>query len=142
MINFNVKENMFHQPPMLLVDNILEESANSGKASFLIKKDCIFLDSERTVLRAALIEMAAQALSAVDAYQRKRDKKPSLKGFLVGVKNFKFYGDAKENDTVICAIDKCDELAGMHIVKALIYANGLAIARGELRIFEIADGKP
>ncbi|MDR2427024.1 MAG: hypothetical protein LBD46_07620 [Endomicrobium sp.] len=137
--DFDAAEVMIHKPPMLLVDHILEESKNSGKVSFSIKKDFIFLDEKGFVLRTALIEMAAQALAAVDGYQKKHDKKPFLKGFLVSVKNFKFYNDAKENDIVICMIDKIDEFASLHMVKAGILVNDTLIAEGELRIFEITD---
>ncbi|MDR1195073.1 MAG: hypothetical protein LBL00_01180 [Endomicrobium sp.] len=137
--DFDVTKVMFHRQPMLLVDRILEENGNSGKASFLIKKDCIFLDENGFVLRPALIEMAAQALAAVDGYQKRREKKSSLQGFLVSVKNFEFYSDAKENDLVICAIEKIDEFANMHMVKVKTFVNDTLIAEGELRIFEITD---
>ena len=134
---FNVKDYMIHKPPMLLVDKVLEESAAEAKTSFKIKDDCIFLDENNILAKSVLIEVAAQSFAVADIYQRTRDGRVLAKGFLVSVRDFKFYGDAKLGDEIICDIKKTNELAGVHIIEAKVFAGTFSIAEGELRIFEL-----
>ncbi|MDR0486060.1 MAG: hypothetical protein LBH29_04965 [Elusimicrobiota bacterium] len=136
--SFNLSENMFHKAPMLLVDKILEENTESGRASFKILNDSIFIDKDGYFSRAALIDFAAQSLAAVDIFQKQRDALKIKKGFLASVKNFSFYKDAKAGDTLLSFINRTDNLAGIHIVCAEIFKNSWEnlIAKGEIRIYE------
>ncbi|MCL2389896.1 MAG: hypothetical protein FWD54_03235 [Endomicrobia bacterium] len=139
MTEFNVKENMFHKPPMLLVDEVLEESADKGKTSFEIRDGNIFIGTNGIFSRAALIEIAAQSFAAVDKFQKMRKNLDSSKGFLASVKSFEFFADTKSGDKVICVIEKTDEIAHLHIIKTELFVNDKKIAAGEFRIFEFAD---
>ena len=139
MTGFNVKENMFHKPPMLLVDEILEESQSKGKTSYEIKPGDIFVGDGGIFARAALIEIAAQSFAAVDKFQKMKKNIDSSRGFLASVKNFEFFDDAKAGDEIICDIEKVDEISRLHIVKAELSASGKKIAAGEFRIFEFTE---
>ena len=139
MTEFNAKENMFHKPPMLLVDEVLEESAGKGKTSFKIKNGNIFAGDDGVFSRAALIEIAAQSFAAVDKWQKMKKNLESSRGFLASVRNFEFFDDAKAGDEVICSVEKTDEIAHLHIVKTELFANDKKIAAGEFRIFEFAE---
>ncbi|MDR1695939.1 MAG: hypothetical protein LBR69_04845 [Endomicrobium sp.] len=136
MTVFNVKENMFHKPPMLLVDEVLEESENKGKTSFKIKDDNIFIGDGGVFARSALIEIAAQSFAATDSLQKAKKNIEPSKGFLAAVRNFEFFADAKAGDEIICEIEKTDEMAQLHMVKAGLFSGGKKLACGEFRIFE------
>jgi predicted hotdog family 3-hydroxylacyl-ACP dehydratase len=140
-IDFNVKDNMLHKAPMLLVDAILEENDKTATTSFKIKEDCIFLNKNSVLARPVFVEIIAQSFAAVDTYQKQRDKKEKSKGFLVGVRDFKIYGDARSGDELICKLEKTDEVNGLNICKAFVLKNGQTtnLAEGELRIFEITE---
>ena len=139
--NFNLKDYMMHKPPMLLVDKVLEESAKKAKTSFFVKSDCIFLDGNNILSRAALIEVAAQSFAAADIYQRTVSSRKLVKGFLVSVRDFKFTGNAAAGDEIICDIEETNEIAQLHIVEAKLSVNGTAIASGEVRIFEMIEAE-
>ncbi len=139
MIDFNVKENMVHKPPMLMVDKILEEDGMKTKTSFAIKEDNICLDENGILARAALIEIAAQSFAAIDRYRKLKAGLETAKGFLASIKDYNFYGNAKVGDEIICVLEKTDEIAGMHIVNTDILVNDNIIASGEIRIFEFPE---
>jgi len=135
---FNLEESMSHKPPMLLVDEILEESASRGKTLFEVKDGNIFLDG-LIFAKSALIEIAAQSFAAVDRFQKAKKDLPFSNGFLVSIRNFEFFADAKKGDKIICDVEKVDELSQLHILKAELSVNGKKIAAGELRIFELHE---
>ncbi|MDR0823321.1 MAG: hypothetical protein LBN20_06050 [Endomicrobium sp.] len=136
--DFILKDNMSHQPPMLLVDEILYETQDTGSTAFTIRKDNIFLNSDGSFCREAFIEIAAQSFAAVDIYHKKRDNLKTTKGFLAAVRDFSFYADAKENDRLICEIHKFDEMEKLHFVNAKISSDeGILFAKGEFRIYEL-----
>ncbi|MDR3049970.1 MAG: hypothetical protein LBV16_09115 [Elusimicrobiota bacterium] len=138
---FILKDNMSHQPPMLLVDEILSETEETGSTAFTIRKDNIFLNSDGTFCRAAFVEIAAQSFAAVDIYQKKQKNLKSAKGFLAAVRDFSFYGGAKENDRIICEVHKFDEIGKLHFINAKLYSDkGFLFAQGEIRIYELSDG--
>jgi predicted hotdog family 3-hydroxylacyl-ACP dehydratase len=143
VLDFDINKHMLHKPPMLFVDGIIEESGSKAKTLFTVKEDCIFLDETGRLARTVFIEIAAQSFAAVDSYQKHRDKGKRAKGFLVGIRDFFIYADALKNDELICVLEKTDEVGRLNICKAQVLKNGVKLAEGELRIFEIdAAGNP
>ena len=138
---FNLKDYMAHKPPMLLVDKVLEESEKKAKTLFAVNNECIFLDEKGVLARTALIEIAAQSFAAADIFQKTMKGKKLSKGFLVSVRDFKFVQDARAGDEIICDIEETNDIAQLHIVEAKLSANGMRIATGELRIFEIIEAE-
>ena len=136
-INFNVKDNMLHKEPMLLLDAILEEDGKIAITSFKIKENNIFLDEAGIFARSAFIEIIAQSFAAIDTYQKQRDKGKPSKGFLVGVRDFKIYRDAHSGDDLRCKLEKTDEVSNLNLCRAEIFKDDGKLAEGELRIFEI-----
>ncbi|AKL98323.1 hypothetical protein [Endomicrobium proavitum] len=137
--SFNLKKHMFHKAPMLLVDKILEESESRGQTKFFIKPDNIFVDENNFFSRAAFIEIAAQSFAAIDLYQKNKKNKESAKGFLVSVRDFSFYNDAKANEEIFCNLERIDSIEQMHIIKVEVLKDRTVLAGGELRIFEILE---
>jgi predicted hotdog family 3-hydroxylacyl-ACP dehydratase len=137
--SFDLLKHMRHQPPMLLADKILCEEANKGSTIFKVKKDCIFLQENGFLSRSAFIEIAAQSLAAVDAFQKLRDGKEPLECFLAAVKDFEFFEDAKEGDEILCDVEKVDEFERLHMAKAVLKKldEQTVFAKGEIRIYEL-----
>jgi len=137
--DFNLKNNMSHQSPMLLVDEILSESSDSGSTVLTVRKDNIFLDESGFLSRCAFIEIAAQSFAAIDIYQKTLKKENRVNGFLAAARDFSFYADAKENDTIVCELHKFDELEKLHFIKAKLSSDkGSLLAQGEIRIYELS----
>lgn len=137
--NFDLKDHMIHQPPMLLVDKILEESPSKAKTSFTVNENCIFLDENNVLARSALVEIAAQSFAAADIYQRTVSGKSFSKGFLVSVRDFKFLKDVISGDEIICRVERTNEIAGLHVIETKLFVADMCVAEGELRIFELPE---
>ncbi|MDR1952783.1 MAG: hypothetical protein LBQ37_04670 [Elusimicrobiota bacterium] len=137
--DFNLRKNMIHQPPMLMVDEILCENSMSGKTLFRVHKDCIFLNSRGVLQRTAMIEIAAQSFAAIDIFQKKEKGLKYSKGFIAGIRDFQFFSDAKIDDEIICNTEKIDELGQLYITKADLInkKTGEVLAKGEIRIYEM-----
>jgi predicted hotdog family 3-hydroxylacyl-ACP dehydratase len=138
--NFNLVKNMVHQPPMLMVDEIVYEQSDNGETIFIVKDDCIFLDGDGKLLRSALIEIAAQSLAAVDIFQKKEQNLKHSNAFLAAVRDFVFYKDAVIGDEILCIMEKTDELEKLHIASATLInkKSRNLIAKGEVRIYELS----
>ncbi|WP_424246123.1 putative hotdog family 3-hydroxylacyl-ACP dehydratase [Elusimicrobium posterum] len=135
MTEYNVKENMAHQPPMLLVDEVLEADAARATTTFLIKEESIFIDADGKFARAALIEVMAQSFAAGNAYNCVRENRAQEKGFLVGLRDIKIYADACVNDLLTCKVEKADFVAQTYIIKGRVFKGESLLAEGELRLF-------
>ena len=124
------------QPPMLLVDKVLEVDGDFAKTSFEIKPDNIFLDKNNVLKRSAQIEIMAQALAASNAFDSKQKNKPTQKGFLVMLKNITFFADAKCGDILECHINIVDFIAQTHIAQGKLFnQTGTLLCEGEIRIY-------
>ncbi|MDR2772861.1 MAG: hypothetical protein LBB93_05275 [Elusimicrobiota bacterium] len=137
--DFDLSKNMIHRSPMLMVDKILEESELNGKTFFKVTDDCIFLTFDGVLQRAAMIEIAAQSFAAIDIFHKRQKNLEPKKGFVVSVRDFKFFCDAKIDDEIVCELKKVDELGLIHIAVARLIdnKNGRLFADGEFRIYEL-----
>ena len=132
MDRVKVKDIMLHEPPMLLVDEVLKYQTNSIKTSFTIKEDNIFLTEKKTLLPSALAEVMAQSIAALNAITSKEKAK---KGFLVMLKNITFSGEAKLGDILTCQATIVDFVAQTYIANCEIKNQTNLLAKGEIRIF-------
>ncbi len=81
-----------HRPPMLLIDTVGEESADSVVCYATIRPGCTLLDGD--VLRPlALIELVAQACAVYVGVKARREGKPPQVGMLVGCREAEFLVD-------------------------------------------------
>ena len=132
MDKVNIQDIMLHEPPMLLVDEVLSYDKNLINTSFKIKEDNIFLTEKKTLLPSALAEIMAQSIAALNAITSKEKAK---KGFLVMLKNITFLQEAKLGDTLNCEAEIVDFVAQTYIAKCEIKNQTNILAEGEIRIF-------
>ncbi len=94
-----------HRAPMLMVDFILELSAQEVKTVLEIKKDNIFVQ-ENLFSEIGLVENAAQTCSSIVGQSFFLDDNQRVKtdveviGFISGIKNLKVFDLAKVGDVI------------------------------------------
>ena len=134
-MSFNLKAAMAHKPPMLLVDEIISSGGNCAETSFKIKPDNIFMEAG-CLRREALAEIMAQTLAAFNAFKAAGSGgQAGEKGFLVGLKNISFFGDAFAGDDLRCRVEIVDFLSQTYIARGAVYKGMHKLAEGEIRIF-------
>ncbi len=122
-----------HKPPALLVDRLLSQGERRGRVDVVIKPDCPWLTEDNMLGKPAYIEIASQAMAAIDSFMYNNQVRG---GMLVGVKNFRFYGEAAVGDTLTVEIFKSAQLGNVGIIEAKILDNEKLIAEGELKIWQ------
>jgi predicted hotdog family 3-hydroxylacyl-ACP dehydratase len=134
-MTFDLKAAMAHKPPMLLIDEIKSSGGNWAETSFKINPDNIFLEAG-CLRREALAEIMAQTLAAFNAFNAAKYGGPSgRKGFLVGLKNITFSGDAFACDDLRCRVEIVDFISQTYIARGAVYKDAQKLAEGEIRIF-------
>jgi radical SAM protein with 4Fe4S-binding SPASM domain len=122
-----------HKPPALLVDRLLSQGERSGVVEVVVKPDCPWLTEDDMLGKPAYIEIASQAMAVIDSFMFRNQVRG---GMLVGVKKFRFYGDASVGDTLTVEIFKNAQLGAIGIIDVKIMDNDKLIAEGELKIWQ------
>jgi len=133
-MSFDLRAAMAHTPPMLLVDEVTETGDNFAVTVFTVREDNIFL-ADGVLAREALAEIMAQSVAALNAHTAWKNNTPAGKGFLVGLKNIVFSGDARTGERLTCRVEIADFLAKTYIANAQIFGKDGVIAGGEIRIY-------
>jgi radical SAM protein with 4Fe4S-binding SPASM domain len=120
-----------HRPPISMVGRIVKVGDNAGDCESLVMPDNIFLDENGILSRSALIEAASQSAAAVNSFM---NDGRILPGMLVGVKSFRFFGDARSGDLMIISLKVVAEFAASHNIVVNISVEGRLICKGELKI--------
>jgi 3-hydroxyacyl-[acyl-carrier-protein] dehydratase len=121
------------RPPFVMIDNLIEASAEYFKTDFTILPDNIFL--ERHALREfALIENIAQSTSAGLAItsQYKGTSKPD--GYLGGISRLKLYELPALGDTIYTVVQVLARFENMFLVKGVNYLRKKTLMECELKL--------
>jgi predicted hotdog family 3-hydroxylacyl-ACP dehydratase len=81
-------EVLVHQPPMRLLDRIVEVSENAIVAEAIVRADNPFFEAGHGLPAYIGLEMMAQAIAAIDGYKRHVDGEPAKIGFLLGCRRY------------------------------------------------------
>ena len=129
----NIESCIPQRAPFIMIDNLLEVSADTFKSDFQILPDNIFL--EKGVLREfALIENIAQSCSAGLGIIKTSSGKKNADGFIGGISRLQLYNLPKVNDTIITIIRLMAQLENMFLLKGENYLNGNKLLECELKL--------
>ena len=136
MIDFD-PNTMPHQPPMRLVDGLLEVGENYGSTTLVIGPENLFLDDHGVLLRETLVEVMAQAFMAVSVCNAQQSGAPTPGGYIAGLRTIRFYEDARRGDTLITKVRVTDQIAQITIVEGQVFRDQTLLAEGELRLYTL-----
>ncbi len=127
---------IFHRPPMLLIENLLEREGDQATANTRILTDNICFDENRGILPEFFIEIMAQTMAAANGFDFILEDKPPKDGFIVGLDKFVLTKIPSRDDELLIKIDKIMEFGSMQIMRGEVFANDVLIATGELKVWE------
>jgi len=129
MTRYSPEQLLPHRSPALLIDRILECSAEQVKTSVT------FPENGSPLL---LVEASAQSVAALLGGAEAASGKPAAEGYLVGVKDFAWQGAFRPGEVII-TVRQERSLAPFYIFHAAVAQDGLAVAEGYLTLFKKED---
>jgi len=128
-----------HRPPFLLVNNLLEFSADTGIVESVIAPDNLFLDEEGRMREVAMMEITAQAAAVVKGYNNLLEGEDIKKGFLVDSREFNFKKKCCIGEIIHARIAIIKSFSGFTILTGNLERNGEELAGGTLKLWVPAD---
>lgn len=127
------------QPPMRLVDTLLEVGERRARLQAEIKEDNPFLSESGTLDEAAYIELIAQSAAGLEGFHSSPGERERHQGFLIGAKKVEFSGAARVGDTLEIEIEKIGRFGEFGVIGGVIRRGTEEIARGQINIFKKED---
>ena len=124
-----------HQPPMLLVDEILSADPADSRVKSVVGPEHLFLRQDGTLAPEAFCEIIAQSFAACEA-QRRRLAGLSTEGggYLANVREFEVFSYARANDELITHVVQKDDFMGTRIVSGEVRRGSETLAAGTVYI--------
>ncbi|HTG00018.1 MAG TPA: radical SAM protein [Nitrospirota bacterium] len=129
-----------HQPPMLLIDRLLEMKERSSVSEMVVKPDSIFLNGNGTLDDASYPEILSQAIAAQEGFRKLGCRDGQPEGYLLGLKQLEILGSAGVGDRLVVSVRKVAKFGDFGIIQGEVRRGDDVIARGELKVFQ-SDGE-
>ncbi len=126
-----------HDPPMLLVDEILESSQTHIVSKMVINKDNIFYVAGRGVPSYVGFEIMAQTIAVQDGYNRAKVGLGTKIGFLLGCRKYTVLRDwfVEGDELIVRAKALLSEGEMQSFDCTLEDINGQQLAHGAINVF-------
>ena len=85
----NIEELIPHREPIRIISEVIEIADDCAITGAVVKSNWPLFDGNG-VNSLILIEAIAQTAALVEGYKKKKQRKPGVKGWLVGIKNAEF----------------------------------------------------
>lgn len=135
-----------HQPPMLVVDELISCSEGQAVSSTVFDSDSMFVRKSGQVEEAVLFEMMAQTLAAALAYNlsaraasAQEDVCRPQAGFLVALKKINFYASAVIHKPVLVNVSLKGLVEDFYVVDGEAAQAGNILASGQITIYVPMD---
>lgn len=138
MLPMNAADLMPHQPPMLLVERLLEKSDKKAKAEAVAPDGGMMIDAAGRIIPEYFIELMAQAMAAAQGYECLEEKKENLGGFMASIDAFIWYGGARPGERLLVDLEKILEFDAITCFEGRITQDGRLIAEGGIKVWEAA----
>ena len=129
-----------HRPPMRLIDRLMEFDRLQGVVESIIPLDGMFITEDGSIEPVAMVELVAQSFAAVKGYADLLGGKPVGKGFLVGVKRFRFPGTAYGGDRLLTVITRVGETIEFALAEGRVMRGEEVIASGNVMVWIPKEG--
>lgn len=96
-----------------------------------------FVREDGTLEESIFIEMIAQTIAAGSGYDLTDEERRTQKGYLLGVRDFRVFGCAKQGDTLTAKAKKTAQFSGFGIVEGSVWRGQEQLAAGELKVVQI-----
>lgn len=124
-----------HRPPIRIIDRLLEYDGLQGVVESVIQPGSICIADDGAIEQATMVELIAQSFAAVKGYADLLAGKPVRKGFLVGVKRFRFYGSAYGGDRLLIFISPVGETDEFALAEGRVTCGEEVLATGNVMVW-------
>lgn len=125
-----------HQPPMLLVEEILSLKPGDWRVRAVVHEKHLFLRQDGTLAPETYCELIAQSFAACESA---RLKEAGLStdggGYLVNVREFTAFSYARAKDELVVRVKQEDDFFGTRIVAGSVWRGTEKLAEGVIYIF-------
>lgn len=136
---FSLDDLVPHRFPMRFLDAVGRAGPMSIESSWTVPQATVWRDGA-TLRRVALLEFAAQTAAAYAGFERAERGLPPLPGYLGGVDDFVFHGDAAPGEEICCRIDVRFRMGGAaRVTCRVVGADGRTLALGDLSLVTVQE---
>lgn len=127
-----------HQPPILMLDRLLEMKERASVSEMTVRADMPFVNAAGELDAAAYPEIVSQAIAAQEGFRKLGSSDPFQEGYLLGLKNFAILGTARVGDNLLVRVHKAVKYGDFGIIHGEVRRGDEVIARGELKVWQSA----
>ncbi|MDR2945540.1 MAG: hypothetical protein LBV79_02170 [Candidatus Adiutrix sp.] len=133
VLPMNIEGLIPHRPPMLLVDRLVELSADEAVSETVFGPGSLVVREDGRVEEAALFEMMAQTFAAFAAAGREGPGPAA--GFLVGLKRLTVHSPARIGSPVLVRVKIISRVEDFSVVEGEARQGGQLLAAGQITVF-------
>ena len=124
-----------HQPPLRLVDRLLEAVDQYGVVESVVHPGSVLLDQDGVLDPVAMIELMAQAYAALKGYNDLTNAIQPKKGFLVGIRDFNVRGRAREGDRLHIRVETIGSTGMFSLAAGEVRQGKNVVAEGTIKVW-------
>lgn len=130
------KHLLYHKPPMILIDQLIEREKEYAKAKALAGADNLFFSSDSGPLPEYFIEIMAQTMAAAQGYDAFEKNIAPKSGLIVGIENFTLHNIPANIRTFTIKVNELMAAGSMKIMTGQVEGGGNIIAEAELKVWQ------
>jgi predicted hotdog family 3-hydroxylacyl-ACP dehydratase len=124
-----------HRAHICQITRLLEYEDKSGVVESIVAADNLALDDGMVLNQLIMIEMMAQAYAAIKGYDNLLKGMPVTMGFLVNVRNVRFFGICRGGDRLKIKLKTVASIGGFAVADGKITCNGKTIVSGTIKLW-------
>jgi len=134
----NILEYIPQRQPMVMVDCLVSCNEKQAVSGFSIRQENLFLDKKGFTASGIMETMAQTAALRIGHLQKSKpggtNKKPPV-AVIGSIKNFRMHFQPQIGNKLLTTIIIEHEVLQATVVKAIVEADGMLVAEGDLQIF-------
>jgi predicted hotdog family 3-hydroxylacyl-ACP dehydratase len=124
-----------HEPPLRLIDRLLEVKDRYGIAEAVVRPENVLIDEDGGLDPVAMIELMAQSYAALKGYEDLINGRPKQKGFLVGIAEFRLTGRAIRGQRLRIKVERVGSTGGFSLAEGEVRHRDQVVAVGTIKIW-------
>jgi len=124
-----------HRPPMCLVSQLQYVEDDYAEARAVVNAGDAGIGPDGKVEALVLMEIVAQSYAAAQGYLKQRDKKPTLFGYLVGIKDFLIEELPSAGEQLLIKLKSTSSFDNFYVIEGQVLCEDKLMAGGTLKIW-------
>lgn len=139
----NAKLLLPHRAPMLIVDRLLDTDGTTARAEAVFPQHSPFVvDEKGKIDRLMLVELVAQSYAAAKGYDDLAADKGVVLGYLVGMSDVTFHGDAYAGQPLLVNVRNTEQFDNFFYAVGTVYRGHELLLEVTLKIYVTSKNTP